>query len=268
MIRKVGRRARRELYWGPMRTHGGGRRWLAALACVAGLATGCDLVFGLSRNEGPSDGKASDGKDVAGLVDAAPLPTCTSAGQEVTLPVLADTYLDAGGAHGAEGVLRVSRDHTLLIAFQTGGLQFTNVRLKLTHPKAARACGPGGTCGQCAADAPGTLHLHWARTDWDELTASRASPDGMREWGQLGASGPTDRSGVLGNVVYNGSGQLVVPGTFYPTDRQVAWPQDALGIELVPDDPASGLAAMFASKDARDDCGAVVPGPELIVTCQ
>ncbi len=240
---------------------------------IAALAmAGCDAVLGLTRTEnaGPGDAPAGDGARTdgqLGLVDAAPLPTCDVDGQELTLPVLADTYLDQDGPHGDGPVLRVAQGKVLMVAFQTGNLKILRAHLTLTRPVLSRACGTGGGCGQCPSDTAGPVQAFWVRTDWDELTADRDRRDPATLWEQPFASGVNDRSGNLGSSGYDGN-QLDVTRDFYPSDRHADWPQEALGVLVAPESSASSIDAMFASKDARDCAGVTVPGPTLKVICQ
>lgn len=221
-----------------------------ALAVVA--LAGCDAVFGLAE-PGDAGASAVDG-GVSGGPDA-PLPPagrCTQPGQEILLPVVADTYLRADYvAHGGEPVAYVAGGTAMLVRFDPGNDVFDQITLALDQADQSTACGVGGGCGPCPVPVRGQLNLYYVRPDWDEATATSAQRGAGLPWAAPGAGG-TDRSMQVATVLFSG-GTVSVPVS--PTSTPDGWPA---GLSLLVESDAT-TAATFATREAAPTCGTAQP---------
>jgi hypothetical protein len=232
------------------------RAWLLLL-----ISTGCDQVFGLETRMGDAPAIIVD---IA--PDAIPVPACTTPGQVIELPLLADTYLDVTAKHGTDPVLKLSNTpQTVLlrVALADRAPQIATVQVELRFVFSAGACAPGGGCSACVI-APGMVGGYWMRPDWEEAVADRQVRKPGVPWETPGAAGPTDRSTLIVMAAQSGDLTLVMP--LDPTKLQAAWPQDELGIALA---GVTSFAGTYASREIADNsCASTVAPPRVTATCR
>lgn len=153
---------------------------MAALA-----STGCHLVFG-------ADPGSPGGEDAA--TDAATMvPRCTTDGERVELPVVADTVLDGTmeqTSHGREPVLRLDPQRTVLLRVEKGGTTLRAIEILLPVPETAPGCSTGGaSCEACVPLTFSGASITFIPSDWSEADATYLLRAEGQPWSSPGARG-------------------------------------------------------------------------------
>lgn len=219
--------------------------FLALLGCL-----GCDQVLGLDDREPPP-------------LSVPNAPPCLGPGEKIVLPLVADTYLEAGDEtpRGDSSVVQVGGGRVALLRFAAGANALQELSVTLSHADTAVACGSGDTCASCAAGAVGELVIHLMRPDWDEATATHVQRTQTESWTMPGAAG-ADRSAALCTTAGFDGFDAACKFTFAPTD--LGWQGD-ISVQIRAQAAATGV---FGSREGVDQCAGRTPTARAIATCR